>query len=64
VLDVIVTFRDQPDEELLERIGLEVRHRWPAIRSMAVTGTDEQIEELAKDDSVMAIDPDGEMTAF
>ena len=64
VHDVIVTFRDQLDEDLLISMGIEVRHLWPAIRSAAVTGTEEQLEQLAADDRVMAIDPDGEITAF
>ncbi len=62
--DAIVTFRDQLDEALLIAMGLEVRHLWPSIRSAAVTGTEEQLEQLAADDRVMAIDPDGEITAF
>ena len=62
--DVIVTFRDQLDEDLLTELGFEVRHLWPSIRSAAVTGTEEQLEQLAADERVMAIDPDGEITAF
>jgi hypothetical protein len=64
VPDVIITFREELDEALLIEMGLEVRHLWPSIRSAAVTGTEEQLEQLAADERVMAIDPDGEITAF
>jgi hypothetical protein len=64
-IPIIVTVAEGADGAALAgRTGMEVRHAYENIPAVAATATPAQVRELAQQEQVELIEPDGEMRAL